>query len=62
MNVARYFFKQYVRNQVLQGPTHRARIEAMFREIREACYDEFNEDSYNTVDTFLTEIFEDSKF
>jgi len=56
----RWFFNRIIRNQVRQGFEHVDRITEMYRMIRVEAEREFYEDNVVTMNSYLTEWFEDS--
>jgi hypothetical protein len=50
-------FKQYVKNQITQGPKHDINLVNIYCDIRECVEAEFTEDGYYTLDQFCGECF-----
>ena len=50
-------FKLIVRRMVVQSHMHNNNIESMFKEIHNACQEEFTEDSPNSLKAYLQERF-----
>jgi hypothetical protein len=58
----RWFLKRILKKEVCQGFDHDLRIQALYKMIRNAAAQEFNEDNKATLDSTLQEWFERSKF
>ena len=56
----RWILKRIFRKMVTQGAFHQRRIEYLYKMIREACEDEFTEETEPSLDAFLFECFETS--
>lgn len=56
----RWIMARIIRKQVRQGHDHAERITEMYKMIREASEKEFNEDNIPTLNSFLTEQFNNS--
>lgn len=58
--IERYLLRRIIGREVRQGISHRDRITELYKMIQVACEQEFYEDNGATLNTFLSECFENS--
>ena len=55
-----WLVKRIIRKEVVQGYDHDKRITGLYRMVKDACREEFNEDNDPTLHSALTDWFNDS--
>lgn len=59
--IERWWLKRLIKREVKQDLHHALRIRQLYQLIREVCEQEFYEDNYTTLDSFLQEQFTKSQ-